>query len=82
MKHKPLAREVAIERFQKGIGFFGTYVEKCRVDEHQPIAAQLQVHGVCAQPVAFLRCAVIARERERRDGPVLLALDCERLAKP
>ena len=73
--------EVGVERAGELPRFVGGEQSKSALSTSSKLVAlRPEMHGIGAQPVGVARVAPVDRERERRERPVVLALDCETLA--
>ena len=77
-----VARKMILQRLHERLCFVCSEIEKRAIEEREPSALDLDMHRVGAQPVRAAGIAAVELERERRDRPVVLAFDFERLAEP
>src|SRR5688572_2858011 len=82
VERETVAGEMAVQQGDQLGGVVRARIHHAGIEQRQPVAMGEQVHRVGAQPVAVGGLAPVEGESERRDRPVLLALDLERLAQP
>ena len=79
---QPLIGEMLVKGGSQAVRFFLSGVQVAGINQHQPVALQLQVHGFRQQPEIAAGVAAVRQQGKGRDWPVMLFLDAEASAQP